>query len=55
MVIGQTALLAAACLGLEAVDQVNEIVEPAASAVVNQRPGDADRNVRFAGSGSTFF
>ena len=51
-VIGQAALFAAAGLGLEAVDQIDDIVEPPAGAVADQGAGNSDGKVRFAGSGA---
>ena len=47
-VIGQPALLAAAGHGLKAFDQVDDIVEPTAGAIADQRAGDGDREVGFA-------
>ena len=51
-VIGQTALFAASGLGLEAIDQIDDIVEPTAGAVADQGAGDGDGQMRFAGSGA---
>ena len=50
-VVREAARLAAAGLGLEPVDQVDDIEEPATGAGPDERPGDADGQVRLAGSG----
>jgi len=46
------ALLAAAGLGVEAVDEVDDVEEAAAGAVADQRSGDGDGQVRLACSGA---
>lgn len=48
--VGNAALPAGAGLGLEPVDQIDDIVEAAASAVSDQRPGNGDSQMGFAGA-----
>ena len=52
-VIGEPALPAAAGLGFELIDEIDDIVEPAAGAGADaaSRDGDGDGEMRFAGSG----
>src|SRR3954451_7357104 len=50
VVVGDAALLAIAMFGVEPVDEVDDIEEAAASSVADQCTGDADRQMRFAGS-----
>jgi hypothetical protein len=45
--VGNAALPAGAGLGLEPVDQIDDIVEAAASAVSDQRPGNGDSQMGF--------
>ncbi len=40
------------CLGLEPVDQIDDVEEAAARAVADQRPGNGDGQMRLAGSGA---
>src|SRR5262249_62363472 len=51
--IGEPALPRVTSFGLEPVDEINHVVEPAAAASSNATSGDGDRQVGFAGAGST--
>src|SRR5690606_35846520 len=50
--IGDTALAVGAGFGVELVDQVDDIEEPAAGAVADAGAGDGDGEVGLAGSGA---
>ena len=50
-VLGDAALLAGAVLGLELVDEIDDVEEAAARTVADQRPGNRDGQVRLAGAG----
>jgi len=50
--IGQAALFAGAGFSLQSVDQIDDMVEPAAGAVSDQGAGNGDGQMRFAGSGA---
>jgi hypothetical protein len=50
--LGQSAAAAGGLLLLELVDQIDEIEEPAPSAGTDDRRGDADAQMGFAGAGS---
>ena len=49
-VIGQSALLATVGVCLKAIHKVDHIVEPTAGAVADERTGDGDGKVGFAGA-----
>ena len=51
-VIGQSALPTAAGLGLEPVDEIHDVVEPAAGAGADAASGDGDGKMGLAGSSS---
>ena len=51
-VVGDPALLAATMLGLQAIDQIDNVVEAAARAVADQGAGNGDGQMRLAGSGA---
>jgi hypothetical protein len=51
-VVGNPPLSAAAGLGLEPVDEIDHVIEPAAGARSNAASGDGDRQMGFAGAGS---
>jgi len=51
-VIGNPALSSVAGLGLEPIDEIDHIVEPATGAGSNAASGDRDRQVGFAGAGT---
>ena len=50
-VLGKPALVAVACLGLEPVDEVDDVVEPAAGAGTNATAGNGDGEMGFASAG----
>ena len=52
-VICKAALFAATGLGLKAIDQIDDIVEPAPRAVADQGSGNGDCQMRFTGSGAS--
>ena len=51
-VIGEPALAAIAGLGFEPVDEIDDVVEPAAGAGADAASGDGDDEVGFAGPGA---
>jgi hypothetical protein len=51
--IGKPSLPRVASFGLEPVDEIDHVVEPAAGAGSNAASGDGDRQVGLAGAGST--
>ena len=51
-IICQAAMFAAAGLGLESIDQIDDIVEPAPRAVADQCAGNGDCQMRLPGSGA---
>ena len=51
-VVGHAALAAGAALGLELVDQVDDVEEAAAGAVADAGPGDGDGQMGLAGAGA---
>ena len=51
-IICRAALFATAGLGLKAVDQIDDIVEPPAGAIADQRAGNGDCQMLFTGSGA---
>jgi hypothetical protein len=51
-VVGQTALPSGSAFGLELVDQIDDIEEPATGAVADAGASDRDGEMRLAGAGS---
>ena len=51
--LGKPALVAVACLGLEPVDEVDDVVEPAAGAGTNATASNGDSEMGFASAGPT--
>jgi len=49
--IGEPALPAVAGLGIEPVDEIDDVVEPAAGAGTDAASGNGDRKMRLAGAG----
>ena len=52
-VIGEPALSCIAGLGLEPVDEIDDVIEPATCAGSDAAAGNGDRQVRLAGAGRT--
>jgi hypothetical protein len=50
-VVGDASLLAGTVLGLEAVDQIDDVEEAPAGSVANERAGNRDGEVRLARAG----
>src|SRR5215211_1851954 len=50
-VVGEAALATSTGLGLEAIDEIDHVVEPAAGATADAASGDGNGKVRFAGAG----
>ena len=50
-IIGHPALATGARLGLELVDQIDDVEEPAAGAVADASPGDGNGEMGLAGAG----
>ena len=51
-VVGAAPLLSGAMLGLEAIDQIDDIEEAATRSIADEGAGDRDRQMRLAGSGA---
>src|ERR1700704_6290062 len=52
-VVGEPALAAGASFGLEPVDEIDHVVEPAAGTATDAASGDGDGQVGLAGTGRT--
>jgi hypothetical protein len=52
-IIGQTPLTSGACFGLQLVDQIDDIEEPAPSAAADASPSDCDGEMTLSGAGRT--
>src|SRR5204863_6902398 len=50
-VVGEAALATSTGLGLEAIDEIDHVVEPAAGATADAASGDGNGKMRFAGAG----
>ena len=51
-VIGEPTLPSVAGLGLESIDEIDDVIKPAAGARADAASGDGDSKMRFAGAGS---